>query len=88
MCSLCFTSHPGTGVSLMAARKAGPAGRQADSAGLYICSDLDCSLYIRGKKQPSGADRVEQSLNVGEQVTRMMSNLTGFLRRLDACTAP
>jgi hypothetical protein len=31
---------------------------------------------------------VEQSLNVGEQVTRMMSNLTGFLRRLDACTAP
>jgi len=88
MCSLCFTSHPGTGVSLMAARKAGVAGREANSAGLYICSDLDCSLYVRGKKQPSGADRTAETLSVDEQVTRMMSNLNEFLRKLDAFTAP
>src|SRR5512139_3661555 len=35
MCSLCYTTHPGSGVSLMAARKAGPTGRQGNSAGLY-----------------------------------------------------
>jgi hypothetical protein len=87
MCSLCFTSHPGTGVSLMAARKAGAAGREANSAGLYICSDLDCSLYVRGKKQPSGADRTAETLSVDEQVARMMSNLTEFLRKLGAVTA-
>jgi len=88
MCSLCFTSHPGTGVSLMAARKAGAAGREANSAGLYICSDLDCSLYVRGKKQPSGADRPAETLSVDDQVARMMSNLTEFLRKLDAFPAP
>jgi hypothetical protein len=88
MCSLCFTSHPGTGVSLMAARKAGAAGREANSAGLYICSDLDCSLYVRGKKQPSGADRTAETLSVDEQITRMTSNLTDFLRKLDVVTVP
>src|SRR5258707_10639391 len=34
MCSLCYTSHPGSGVALMTARKAGAAGRQGNSAGV------------------------------------------------------
>ncbi|MXM67360.1 hypothetical protein GR925_28995 [Streptomyces sp. HUCO-GS316] len=37
MCSLCLTTHPGGRVSLMPARKAGPAGREGNSVGLYMC---------------------------------------------------
>ncbi|MEV0278318.1 FBP domain-containing protein [Streptomyces sp. NPDC050610] len=82
MCSLCLTTHPGDGVSLMAARKAGPAGRQGDSVGEYICSDLACSLYIRGKKTPQAGGRFEESLTEAEQVARMEGNLFAFLDKL------
>ncbi|MFE0516669.1 FBP domain-containing protein, partial [Streptomyces sp. NPDC058964] len=47
MCSVCLTTHPGGGVSLMTARKAGAAGREGNSVGLYMCADLACSLYVR-----------------------------------------
>jgi hypothetical protein len=82
MCSLCWTTHPGSGVALMTARLAGPAGRQGNSAGLYICSDLACSLYIRGKKQPGAGMRVEETLTDEEQLERLTAKLWGFLRKL------
>ncbi|MFE7115037.1 FBP domain-containing protein [Streptomyces sp. NPDC057654] len=84
MCTLCLTTHPGDGVSLMAARKVGPAGRQGDSVGEYICSDLACSLYIRGRKTPQAGGRFEESLSVEEQVARMRGNLFAFLDKLTA----
>jgi hypothetical protein len=83
MCSLCLTNHPGSGVSLMTARKAGAAGRQANSVGLYICSDMACSLYVRGKKQAAPGDRFEETLTVEEQVWRMTTKLSDFLAKLD-----
>ena len=83
LCSLCLTTHPGGGVSLMTGRKAGDAGRQGNSVGLYLCSDLACSLYIRGTKSPgAAADRMEETLNVEEQVGRMAGKLEEFLTRL------
>lgn len=82
MCSLCLTTHPGSGVSLMTARKAGPAGREGNSVGLYMCTDLDCSLYVRGKKAvPSGA-RFKESLTMEEQIARTTANLSGFVAKL------
>lgn len=82
LCSLCFTTHPG-GVALMTGRKAGDAGRQGNSVGLYLCSDLACSRYIRGTKSPgAAADRMEETLNVEEQVGRMTGKLEEFLTRL------
>lgn len=84
MCSLCLTSHPGSGVSLMTARKAGQAGRDGNSVGLYICADLDCSLYVRGKKKPAPGGRMEESLTVEQQIDRTRSNLDAFLNRLFA----
>lgn len=56
MCSLCLTTHPGSGVSLMTARKTGPAGREGNSVGVYICTDLACSLYVRGRRSRPPAD--------------------------------
>ena len=82
MCSLCWTTHPGSGVSLMTARLAGPAGRQGNSAGLYICSDLACSLYVRGKKQVASGIRVEETLTDEEQLQRLTAKLSDFLRKL------
>ncbi|MEU9186996.1 FBP domain-containing protein [Streptomyces sp. NPDC048484] len=82
MCSLCLTTHPGNGVSLMTARKAGPVGREGNSVGIYMCADLACSLYVRGKKLPGSGSRFEESLTVEEQIVRMTGHLSAFLDRL------
>lgn len=82
LCSLCLTTHPGGGVSLMTARRRGAAGREGNSVGVYMCTDLACSLYVRGKKVPSSTVRVEESLTVEERIARTRSNLAAFLDRL------
>lgn len=82
VCSLCLTGHGGSGVSLLAARRAGAAGRQGNTVGAYICADLACSLYIRGKKTPDLASRYEEHLTVEEKLTRMTTNLAAFLDRV------
>ncbi|MFF7162240.1 FBP domain-containing protein [Streptomyces sp. NPDC008086] len=82
MCSLCLTTHRGGGVSLMTARKAGPAGREGNSVGLYMCTDLACSLYLRGRKVPDSGARFEESLTLEEQIARATGNLSAFLDRL------
>ncbi|GHE06620.1 FBP domain-containing protein [Streptomyces alanosinicus] len=82
MCSLCLTTHPGGGVTLMAARKAGVAGREGNSVGLYMCTDLACSLYVRGRKVPESGSRFEETLTVEEQIARTTGNLSAFLDRL------
>ncbi|WP_406335218.1 FBP domain-containing protein [Streptomyces sp. NBC_00203] len=84
MCSLCLTTHPGNGVSLMTARKAGPAGREGNSVGVYICADLGCSLYVRGRKVPQPGSRFEETLTVEEQIARTVRNLSAFLEKLMA----
>ena len=67
MCSLCLTSHTG-GVTLMVAPKTGKAGQQGNSVGKYICGDLACSLYVRGKKMAGLGGRPPERLTVGEKV--------------------
>jgi hypothetical protein len=47
MCSLCRTHQPGNQVSLFTVPKAGEAGRNGNTIGTYICSDLACSTIIR-----------------------------------------
>ncbi|MFB7334454.1 FBP domain-containing protein [Streptomyces adustus] len=83
MCSLCLTTHRGGGVSLMTARKAGAAGREGNSVGLYMCTDLACSLYVRGKKSLDSGSRFEESLTEEEQIARTTGNLSAFLDKLD-----
>ncbi|RCH61729.1 FBP domain-containing protein [Streptomyces sp. SDr-06] len=83
MCSVCLTTHAGSGVSLMTARLAGRAGREGNSVGIYLCTDLACSLYLRGKKVPEGiGGRFEESLTPAEQVERARGNLAGFLAKV------
>jgi hypothetical protein len=82
LCSLCLTTHPGNGVSLMTARKAGTAGREGNSVGVYMCADLACSLYVRGRKVPGSGGRFEETLTTEEQIARTVGNLSSFLRKL------
>ncbi|MEV5707254.1 FBP domain-containing protein [Actinoallomurus sp. NPDC052274] len=78
MCSLCVTTHTG-GVSLMVARKAGKAGQQGNSTGAYICSDLACPLYVRGKKDAGAGARLHESLTLEEKIERTVANLSAFI---------
>ncbi|MGW0410890.1 FBP domain-containing protein [Streptomyces collinus] len=82
MCSVCLTTHPGGGVSLMTARKAGTAGREGNSVGVYMCTDLQCPLYVRGRKVPDSGARLEESLTLDEQIARTARNLSAFLDKL------
>lgn len=82
LCSVCLTTHAGGGVSLMTARKAGVAGRDGNSVGVYMCADLACSLYVRGRKVPDSGMRIEESLTTEEQIARMTGNLSAFLAKL------
>ncbi|WP_333743233.1 FBP domain-containing protein [Streptomyces ardesiacus] len=82
MCGLCLTTHPRGGVSLMTARRAGAAGREGNSVGLYMCTDLACSLYLRGNKVPESGGRFEESLTLDEQIARTLGNLSAFVAKV------
>ncbi len=80
MCSLCITVQSG-GVSLMVAPRAGRSGQQGNSVGTYICSDLSCSLDVRGRLQ-TGTPGMHETLDVDQRVERLVTNLESFVRRV------
>ncbi|MDT7789881.1 MAG: hypothetical protein QOF58_8300 [Pseudonocardiales bacterium] len=84
MCSWCLTTHSGDGVSLMTARKAGESGQLGNSVGAYICADLACSLYLRGKKSAGPGSRFKESITLDEQVGRMVAGVSAFLDRVNS----
>ncbi|MFF8814101.1 FBP domain-containing protein [Streptomyces pactum] len=84
MCSFCLTTHPGNGVSLMTARRTGEAGRLGNSVGEYMCADLACSLYTRGKKSPAFGGRLQESIPVEQKVERTRTGLFAFLDKITA----
>jgi hypothetical protein len=83
MCSVCLTTHTG-GVSLMVAPRSGKAGQQGNSVGIYICSDLACSLYVRGKKDTGIGARLHESLTLEEKTERTVANLASFIAKVSA----
>jgi hypothetical protein len=83
MCQVCLTSHTASGVSLFTAARAGASGRKGNSVGEYICSDLACSLYLRGKRQPKlRLVRFNETLTLDEKVERANGRLSGFTQRV------
>lgn len=79
MCSVCLTTHTSGGVSLMTARRAGEAGRQGNTVGQYLCVDLACSLYVRGRKQSIVGAEIEETISVDEKIARARLNLETFV---------
>ncbi|MFG2459762.1 FBP domain-containing protein [Streptomyces sp. NPDC048523] len=81
MCSMCLTTHSG-GVSLMVAPKAGRAGQQGNSVGAYMCDDLACSLYVRGKRAVGAGARLHETLTPDEKIRRTVTNLAAFVAKV------
>jgi hypothetical protein len=81
MCSMCLTTHSG-GVSLMVAPKAGKAGQQGNSVGAYICSDLACSLYVRGKRDAGVGARLHETITLEEKIRRTVANVAAFVAKV------
>lgn len=79
MCSLCLTTHLGAGVTLMTAAR---RKDRLNSVGIRICADLDCPLYLRGKKSPPPGGRLAEWLTVEEKAQRLRDSLSAFLDRV------
>ncbi|BBH67425.1 hypothetical protein ACTI_41100 [Actinoplanes sp. OR16] len=85
MCQVCLTEHGAGGVVLFAAPLAGASGRRGNTVGAYICADLACSLYLRGKRTPKmRLVRREETLTLEERIDRALSNLAAFTDRVAA----
>lgn len=83
MCQVCLTGHASSGVTLLVAPLAGPRGRDGNTVGIYLCADLACSLYVRGRRQPKlRGRRQDESLTLDEQVARLTGNLGAFVDRV------
>jgi hypothetical protein len=82
VCSICLTGHVASGVCLRTARRAGAAGRRGNTVGSYMCADLACSLYVRGRKKSKLVVRADETLSPAEQAARLRSNLALFLDRV------
>jgi hypothetical protein len=82
MCSLCCTVHPGSGVALMVANRAGKAGRDGNTVGVDVCADLRCSGYVRGWAPLPVVSLVEETTTVEQKVERLQRNLDAFVRRV------
>lgn len=83
LCEICVTPHSDTGVCLTVAAKTGAAGKRGDTVGIYLCRDLACSLYVRGKKT-SGVPRLRETLPLEAMVGRINSQIDEFLRRVQS----
>ncbi|MCP9958122.1 MULTISPECIES: FBP domain-containing protein [Streptomyces] len=88
LCRICLTGHASSGVTLLAAPRAGASGRDGNTVGTYVCSDLACSLYVRGRRQPSLRTRHEESLGVEERIDRLRANLLAFVENVLLPSAP
>ncbi|WP_430331526.1 FBP domain-containing protein [Rhodococcus sp. ACT016] len=82
MCVICMTTHTRGNVALMAANKVGESGRAGNTVGIYMCIDLACSLYARGKKRPALGSRYREDLSEDEKIERVQENLNAFVERL------
>jgi hypothetical protein len=68
----------------MVAPRGGKAGQQGNSVGAYLCGDLACSLYTRGKKFTASSTRLQERLTLEEKIERNVANLTAFLAKVTA----
>ena len=78
MCAFCCTVHGQADVSLFSARRVGAAGKLGNTVGTYVCADLACCQYTRGRRSASGPKPTE-ALSVDERIERTVSNLNRFV---------
>lgn len=82
MCSVCMTPHASSGVALLSAPLAGASGRNGNSAGIYICADLQCSHYIRGILKSDAIVTMSETIDLDAKVDRLRQRLDAFVSRI------
>ena len=83
ICQFCVTAHAVSDITLFSAALAGPAGRQGNVVGTYLCADLACSLYVRGRRRPA-VPQPGETLSADERIVRLVDNASRFVARVTA----
>ena len=78
VCMLCRTGRTASEISLFTARRAGPAGRNGDTVGTYICADLACSAHVRVTKATATLTP-DPGLSVEQRIANLITRTGGFL---------
>lgn len=76
MCSLCLTIHSGNGVSMFSTQV---HSKPNTKHGIYVCSNLHCSLYVRNKKDLP-VNQMRETISIDDKICRLNSNLDNFFR--------
>jgi hypothetical protein len=78
MCALCLTTHAAADIRLFSARKAGAAGKDGNTLGIYACGDLACCQYVRAQRKPS-IPQPSESLTREERIDRLRTKVGTFV---------
>ena len=82
MCSICLTVHASSGVSLFTAPRAGVAGREGNTVGTYICTDLQCSRYVRGILVPEAIHSLGETIDQTAKIDRLREKIDQFTSKV------
>jgi hypothetical protein len=83
MCALCRTTHAPGRVELLVARRPGAAGRNGDTVGTYVCSDLRCAQHVRVERATAalrptpGTDVEERRAGLRERAQQFVQAVLG-----------
>lgn len=78
MCLICRAAAAADTISLFAARRVGPAGRNGNTVGTYICADLRCGEQIHTSTDPARFS-AEAALPLEERLRRLHHRLDAFV---------
>jgi hypothetical protein len=78
LCNFCGIAHGLADLTLFSGRRAGQSGKDGNTLGTYLCANLQCSLYLRGKLKPDLIQPAE-TLTFEERVARMETKVHTFV---------
>ena len=78
LCQLCQSLHSTDDVSLFSARRAGQAGRDFNTVGTLICSELRCSSTVRVLPPPEPL-RPDPAAVVADRIAGLVLRTDAFL---------
>jgi treble-clef zinc-finger protein len=81
MCGLCVTTQTAADITLFAARRAGAAGRDGNTLGIYACGDLGCCQYVRGTRKP-GVPQPAETITTEDRVARLRDKVGRFVNQV------
>ncbi|MFF1613200.1 FBP domain-containing protein [Amycolatopsis sp. NPDC058278] len=81
ICGFCTTTHGLADITLFSAKRAGKAGREGNTLGIYACGNLACCRYVRGDLK-SDVPQPFETLTLEERIARLEEKLHKFVARV------